>query len=115
MKIIEEKDSDPRTYNQSTADEIAVILPTSNEICTGSDRDIIVRGRTTESNPHPLQRIPYQSPLYHPLYYVLLFPRGEEGYKKGLTSVSPRSVNKSRTIREPHAPALPEIVEIAQG
>ena len=108
MKIVEEKGINPHIYNQPTTDEIAAILPSSNETLAGRDRDIVVRGRTTDSDPHPLQRIPHHSPLYHPLHYILLFPRGEEGYKLDLTSVSSRSVTKTRTAQGALEP-IPEI------
>ncbi|KAJ7722552.1 hypothetical protein DFH07DRAFT_683519, partial [Mycena maculata] len=59
--------------NLSTADEVAVILP----------------GDQSEAQPHdirlwrrngPLMRISDLRAAYTPLYYVLLFPRGESGW-----------------------------------
>ncbi|KAF8072148.1 hypothetical protein FPV67DRAFT_1371020, partial [Lyophyllum atratum] len=64
---------DHRRYNLPTADEVAVILPDGD--AASQPRDIQIHRRDgalrTISNLHP---------AYVPLYYVLLFPRGEPGW-----------------------------------
>ncbi|KAJ7164034.1 hypothetical protein C8R43DRAFT_827356, partial [Mycena crocata] len=61
-----------RRGNLPTADEVAVILPNQQ----GTEpRDIILRRRNGA-----LIRISELHPAYTPLYYVLLFPSGENGW-----------------------------------
>ncbi|KAJ6631877.1 hypothetical protein B0H10DRAFT_1635821, partial [Mycena sp. CBHHK59/15] len=66
-----------RRGNLPTVDEVAVILPNQQ---TMEPRDIIVRRRNG-----PLIRISDLHPAYTPLYYVLLFPHGENGWHPDLT------------------------------
>ncbi|CAN6562094.1 unnamed protein product [Malus baccata var. baccata] len=65
-------------YNLPACDEIGgLIVGDIGEFHT--ERDIIVEHRT-----HGLQRITKLHPKYMALQYPLLFPYGEDGYKKGL-------------------------------
>ncbi|KAJ7480356.1 hypothetical protein B0H11DRAFT_1615181, partial [Mycena galericulata] len=66
-----------RRGNLPTADEVAVILPGDQSQMQA--RDIILRRRDG-----PLMRISNLHPGYAPLYYVLLFPRGENGWHPDL-------------------------------
>jgi len=67
---------DRRRYNLPTADEVAVILPgDSGEKTQISRRDIVLQLRAGG-----LQTISDLHPAYVPLYYVLLFPYGENGW-----------------------------------
>ena len=59
-----------RRYNVPTGNEIAVILPWEN--ITEDDRDIVVQPRGGS-----FQRVYDINSTYIPLYYILLFPRGE--------------------------------------
>ncbi|KAJ6536048.1 hypothetical protein B0H19DRAFT_869878, partial [Mycena capillaripes] len=65
-----------RRGNLPTADEAAVILPNQNST---DPRDIIIRRRNG-----PLLRISDLHPAYTPLYYVLLFPYGDNGWHPDL-------------------------------
>ncbi|KAJ7732052.1 hypothetical protein DFH07DRAFT_680258, partial [Mycena maculata] len=65
-----------RRGNLPTANEVAVILP--NQPNT-EPRDIILRRRNG-----PLLRISDLHPAYTPLYYVILFPHGENGWHPDL-------------------------------
>ena len=66
---------DDRRYNLPTVDEIAAIVPGDGSESIMVDRDIILclqgGGLCCISNLHP---------SYFPLYYVLLFPDGQEGW-----------------------------------
>jgi hypothetical protein len=67
---------DRRRFNLPTADEVAVILPgVDGESPHQSQRDIILQQRGGG-----LQIISDLHPAYVPLYYVLLFPYGENGW-----------------------------------
>ncbi|KAJ3739144.1 hypothetical protein EV360DRAFT_3544, partial [Lentinula raphanica] len=68
---------DRRRYNLPTADEVAAIIPGDGTQAIDR-RDIILRLRDREGNS--LQRINDGHAAYSPLYYVLLFPRGEPGW-----------------------------------
>ena len=76
---------DRRRYNLPTADEVAVILPGVDGGDTNlSQRDIILHTRMGG-----LQIINDLHPAYVPLYYVLLFPYGENGWHSALKLRSP--------------------------
>ena len=70
--------SDHRCYNLPTADEVAVILPT-NANPEKTSRDTVLYqwqgGIYIFSDLHP---------AYVPLYYVILFPYGENGWHPNL-------------------------------
>jgi hypothetical protein len=72
--------NDRRRYNLPTADEVAVILPGDGS--SGNGRDIILRHRAPADSP--MLRISDIHPAYTPLYFVLLFPRGENGWHPDL-------------------------------
>ncbi|KAJ8581283.1 hypothetical protein M405DRAFT_938355 [Rhizopogon salebrosus TDB-379] len=67
--------TDGRRYNLPTADEIAAIIPGDGSEEVDDKRDIILRLQDGQ-----LRRISHLSPLYATLHYVLLYPRGEEGW-----------------------------------
>lgn len=72
--------NDRRRYNLPTAEEVAVVLPGDGS--SGDGRDIILRNRAPTTAP--MLRISDIHPAYTPLYYVLLFPRGENGWHQDL-------------------------------
>jgi hypothetical protein len=72
--------NDRRRYNLPSAEEVAVILPGDGS--SGDGRDIILRNRAPAESP--MLRISDIHPAYTPLYYVLLFPRGEHGWHPDL-------------------------------
>jgi len=63
-----------RTYNLFTAEEIAVIIPEEGVHHALDNRDVILWARGGR-----LEYISQNSPSYSALYYVLLFPKGENG------------------------------------
>ena len=78
---------DRRRYNLPTADEVAVILPgVDGDSNIHSQRDIVLQKRTGG-----LQIISNLHPSYIPLYYVLLFPYGENGWHPDMKLHDPDS------------------------
>jgi len=63
---------DQRTHNLPTAEEIAVIIPEEGVHHAVDNRDVVLQARGGQ-----LECISQNSPLYAALYYVLLFPKGE--------------------------------------
>ncbi|KAF7153666.1 hypothetical protein RHSIM_Rhsim01G0136800 [Rhododendron simsii] len=68
--------TDRARYNLPTADEIAIILPGDGTEKSGM-RDIVLHLRGNNG----LMRVNEYHPAYLSLHYVLLFPRGELGWK----------------------------------
>jgi Helitron helicase-like domain at N-terminus len=69
-----QESNDPHRYNIPTVREVAAIIPDGFGQ-EGGTKDLIVRYKDSA-----LRRISDCSPLYQPLYYVLLFPHGESGW-----------------------------------
>ena len=78
---------DRRRYNLPTADEVAVILPGE----AGDEGDHCQRDIVLQTHAGELQLINVLHPAYVPLYYVLLFPYGENGWHPALNLRSPDS------------------------
>jgi len=66
---------DQRTHNLSTAKEITVIIPEDRVHHALDNRDVILQAKGGQ-----LECISQNSPSYATLYYVLLFPKGENGW-----------------------------------
>jgi len=66
---------DQRTYNLPTAEEIAVIIPEEDVHHALDNRDVVLWARGGQ-----LERISQNSPSYSALHYVLLFPKGKNGW-----------------------------------
>jgi len=66
---------DQRTHNLPTAEEIAVIIPEEGVHHALNNRDMVLQARGGQ-----LEQISQNSPLYSALHYVLLFPKGENGW-----------------------------------
>jgi hypothetical protein len=77
--------TDPRWYNEPTADEVAVILPGDGSIQTDY-RDLIIQYR---NGPGAMRRIYETNASYQPMVYVLLFPFGENGWHPNIPLSSP--------------------------
>lgn len=86
-----DESADQHRYNLPQADQIAAILPGNAENATHG-RDIILRLQQGENG---LQRIYEDSPTYTPLLYVLLFPYGETGFRRGIPLVGEDEHNES--------------------
>jgi len=75
MIIHADRTQDLRRYNAPTASEVAAIMVgDGHESCT-ANRDILLKMRNGN-----LQTISEIHPSYDPLHYVLLFPRGDDGW-----------------------------------
>jgi len=66
---------DQRTHNLPTAEEITVIIPEEGVHHAMDNRDVVLQARGGQ-----LERISQNSSSYAALYYVLLFPKGENGW-----------------------------------
>jgi len=66
---------DQKTHNLPTAEEIAVIIPEEGVHHALDNRDMVLWARGGQ-----LERISQNSPSYSTLHYVLLFPKGENGW-----------------------------------
>ncbi|XP_056864414.1 uncharacterized protein LOC130511444 [Raphanus sativus] len=75
MRLIESRQSDGRTHNLPTANEVAALIP-GDFVLNMEPRDIVL-----ESTSGKLQRISELHPAYLPLQYPLLFPYGEDGFR----------------------------------
>ncbi|CAF1721160.1 unnamed protein product [Brassica napus] len=75
MRLIESRQSDGRTHNLPTANEVAALIP-GDFVLNMETRDIVL-----ESTSGKLQRISELHPVYLPLQYPLLFPYGEDGFR----------------------------------
>jgi hypothetical protein len=85
-----ENRTDLRRYNLPTGNEgVAAIIP---NIPNATTRDVVVHCR---DGGGPFQRVSESSGAYDPLYYVLLFPRGELGWHWDLPRVN-RGNNRGR-------------------
>jgi hypothetical protein len=75
-----EKGADRRRENLPVADEIALLI-SGKEDKPGSREVILIArsARDTFNQVELLHRISYTYPLYHTLYYVLLYPFSEPG------------------------------------
>jgi len=66
---------DQRTHNLPTAEEIAVIIPEEGVHHAMDNRDVVLQAKGGQ-----LEQISQNSPSYTVLHYVLLFPKGENGW-----------------------------------
>jgi len=78
LRILGKRNRDGRTYNMPTASEVAALIVGAFD-SSDFDRDIVVEERTGF-----LKRISIVEPSYFPLQYLLLFPMGEDGYRKDI-------------------------------
>ena len=97
MRLIESRQSDGRTHNLPTANEVAALIP-GDFVLNMETRDIVL-----ESTSGKLQRISELHPAYLPLQYPLLFPYGEDGFRLNIPIGFEDSTVKKRknvTMRE---------------
>jgi hypothetical protein len=82
-RIVVTPNTDHRRYNLPTSVEVAAIIPGSGEEDIQEHREVILRlhqPRADDPTRSTLIKISHLHPLYTPLHYVLLFPRGETGW-----------------------------------
>ncbi|CAG8640302.1 2430_t:CDS:2, partial [Diversispora eburnea] len=75
MVITNNRTKDPRHYNVPSAAEVAIIMAEDGQETNPMKRDIIL-----QSHKGGFQRISEIHNLYMPLHYVLMFPKGEDGW-----------------------------------
>ena len=66
----------------STVDEVAATIPGTREEDVDYNRDIVLRYKHGG-----LRHLSHIHPLYHPLHYVLLFPKGDQGWHRQIEIV----------------------------
>ncbi|CAH1771184.1 5702_t:CDS:1, partial [Entrophospora sp. SA101] len=71
MVITDSRKEDPRRYNTPAASEVAIIMIGAEPL----ERNIVL-----QLHEGGLQRISEMHRAYEPLHYVLMFPRGEDGW-----------------------------------
>jgi hypothetical protein len=76
LKLIFERTSDGRTYNTPTVSEVSALIV--GDVDYASCRDIILEKQTGR-----LKRINEFHPAYLAYQYPLIFPYGEDGYRRG--------------------------------
>ncbi|KAF7826886.1 uncharacterized protein G2W53_018050 [Senna tora] len=74
LKLIKKRTTNARIYNHPTTDEIVAL------IVGDFDPKNVERGIIIEKRSGLLQRIDELHPLYFPMQYPLIFPRGDDGY-----------------------------------
>jgi Helitron helicase-like domain at N-terminus len=89
--------NDARRYNLQAVDEIAAIIPGDGTEVINENRDIILRYRG-----QGLRRISHLHRAYSTLHYVLLFPKGEDGWHLNI----PLQVIPGRNSRSKHVTQL---------
>ena len=78
LRILSKRGRDGRRYNLPTASEVAALIVGDFD-AADFERDVVV-----ETQSGLLKRISVFEPAYVPLQYPLLFPRGEDGYRKDI-------------------------------
>jgi len=86
---------DQRTHNLPTAEEIAVIIPEEGVHHAIDNRDVVLRAKGGQ-----LQRISQNSPSYAALHYVLLFPKGENGWYTRIPICGAQLRERDKNIRQ---------------
>ena len=74
------KDAHQRTYNEPTANEVAVVIPTDNT----TSNEILQRNLIVHYKDKSLKYIHETNALYDPLQYVLFHPFGSFGFAWGI-------------------------------
>jgi hypothetical protein len=91
LRILGKRARDGRRYNLPTASEVAALIVGDFDT-DDFERDIVV-----ETMSGLLKRVSTFKPSYWPLQYPLLFPRGEDGYRKDIEfKENPRKSKRKR-------------------
>jgi hypothetical protein len=85
MRIYCDRTCDPHRYNHPTASDVAGIMIGDGFDVNPSNRDIILK--LHDGN---LQRIAETHPSYDPLQYILLFPKGDDGWHLNIPLIENR-------------------------
>ena len=97
IQLRAERNQDLRRYNLPVAgDEVAVIIPGDGSEECSDHRDIVLRLRGGH-----LRRISHLHPSYSTLHYVVLFPRGEDGWHADIPAMrGPAGRRRSPNVSE---------------
>jgi hypothetical protein len=76
LRLISDRKTDGRVYNQPTVSEVAALIV--GDVDAGDTRDIIIQEKSGQ-----LERINEFNPAYLAYQYPLLFPYGEDGFRRG--------------------------------
>jgi hypothetical protein len=79
VKLTMEQGADRRHYNLPTAEEIAAIVPGDGSEERSDHQDIVLH-----LQGGGLCRISHLHPSYACLHYILMFPKGEDGWHSGI-------------------------------
>lgn len=97
LKLISDRSTDGRIYNQPTVSEVAALIV--GDVDTGSKRDILLERKSGR-----LKRISEFHSSYLAYQYPLLFPYGEDGFRLGVllreTNTKKKMKRNKLTIRE---------------
>ena len=93
VAIVLEPGEDRRRYNLPTVDEVAAIIPGHGEEDVDENRQIVLRYKDGG-----LRFMSHLHPLYSPLHYILLFPKGDQGFHTKIPVVEQEGV----AVRSPH-------------
>jgi len=77
LRLISDRSEDGRVYNKPTVSEVAALIV--GDIDSADKRDILIQRRDGG-----LQRIDEFHPAYLAYQYPLIFPYGEDGYRKNI-------------------------------
>lgn len=77
LRLISDRHEDGRVYNRPTVSEVAALIV--GDIDSADKRDILIQRRSGG-----LQRIDEFHPAYLAYQYPLIFPYGEDGYRKNI-------------------------------
>ncbi|CAG8724129.1 9051_t:CDS:1, partial [Acaulospora morrowiae] len=89
MLIYSDRTQDPDRYGPPTASEVAIIMVDNDHEMEPSSQDILLRLRIGG-----LQRISEFYSSYDPLHYILLFPRGNDGWYFDIPLIGAKKRNK---------------------
>ncbi len=84
VALVLQPGDDPRRYNLPTANDVAAIIPGSGEEDVDEHRGIMLRYKNGGLRP-----ISHLNPLYSPLHYIMLFPKGDHGWHPKIDITQP--------------------------
>jgi hypothetical protein len=76
LRLIHNRNTDARIYNHPTVSEVAALIV--GDVDEGETRDIIIQEQSGK-----LERISEFHPSYLGYQYPLIFPYGEDGFRRG--------------------------------
>ena len=107
LSILDGRLKDPRRYNVPAAAEVAALIP-QDTFSGVSSRHILLKNRRGNN----LSTIHEFNPMYMPLAYPLLFPRGEQGWHDSIPhtfGAVPGEAERLDAVRRPAAVVEPAV------